>query len=254
LNPIAYNVDLIRHLVWRDFLLRYKRSLLGVLWSLLLPLAQLGVLVLVFEKIVPLNIEDYAGFVFSGLLPWVWFSSCLGSAGYLFTYNRDLVRRPNFEPSVLVAVNTLSNSIHFLIFLPVLFLMLAFYGRHPAFPLVFLPVLFLIQSGLIFGLSLITATLNVFYEDAQYAMTVAVTLLFYLTPVWYPAEAVGEKYRLLYAVNPLSVLIQSYRAIFFQAASPQWDLLLLAAVTSAMVLCLGCLIYKRLSSAIHDFL
>jgi len=132
--------------------------------------------------------------------------------------------------------------------------MLAFYGRHPAFPLVFLPLLFLIQSGLIFGLSLITATLNVFYEDAQYAMTVAVTLLFYLTPVWYPAEAVGEKYRLLYAVNPLSVLVQSYRAIFFQAASPQWNLLLLAAITSAMVLCLGCLIYRRLSSAMHDFL
>ena len=254
MRSIEYPFDLLSHLVWRDFVLRYKRSLLGVLWSLLLPLAQLAVLVLVFEKVVPLNIKDYPGFVFSGLLPWTWFSNCLGSAGYLFIHNRDLVRRPNFKPPILIAVNTLSNSIHFLIFLPILFLMLALYGRPMTLSLLFLPALFLIQGILIFGLSLITATLNVFYQDAQYVMSVAVTLLFYLTPVFYQPEAVGKKYYLLYTINPLAVLIQSYRAIFFHAMPPEWSQLFLAGFISIVLLGLGCFIYRRLSSMMFDFL
>jgi len=123
-----------------------------------------------------------------------------------------------------------------------------------AFSLLFLPALVFIQSLLIFGLSLITATLNVFYQDVQYAMNVAVMGLFYLTPVFYQADAVGDKYRLLYAVNPLSVLVESYRAIFFQGMAPQWNLFLLAALISTIVLGLGWLIYRRLLSTMYDFL
>src|SRR3972149_3463733 len=115
---LTYHVDLIRHLAWRDFTLRYKGSVLGILWSLLPPLIQLGVLVFLFRKVIPLDIEAYPAFVFSGLLPWIWFTACLNAAGGLFIYNRDLVRRPNFKPLTLVAVNTLSNLIHFLMFLP----------------------------------------------------------------------------------------------------------------------------------------
>jgi lipopolysaccharide transport system permease protein len=80
MNSVTYRIDLIRHLVWRDFVLRYKGSVLGVLWYLLPPLAQLLVLVFLFGRVVPLNIEAYPAFVFCGLLPWTWFSTCLVSA------------------------------------------------------------------------------------------------------------------------------------------------------------------------------
>jgi ABC-type polysaccharide/polyol phosphate export permease len=100
-------LDLLLHLVCRDFAVRYRKSALGVLWSVVPTLTQLLVLVFLFKKVVPLGIEAYPVFVLSALLPWAWFGNCVASSSLLFSNHRDLVRRPNFEPSTLVTVNTL---------------------------------------------------------------------------------------------------------------------------------------------------
>jgi lipopolysaccharide transport system permease protein len=241
---LTYQSDLLRHLVWRDFSLRYKQSALGVLWSLLLPLAQLLVMVFLFQSVVPLNIEAYPAFVFCALLPWGWFSSCLGSSGGLFMGNRDLVRHPNFVPVRLAIVNTLSNLITYLAALPILLFVLLAYERPITFALLLFPVLLLIQATLTIGLSLIIATLNVFYRDVQHIVTVSLLLLFYLTPVFYRPQSVAAKYHLVYEINPIAVLIQAYRDIFFNGAYPAWGSLALAAVVSVVVYVLGVLIYN----------
>jgi lipopolysaccharide transport system permease protein len=241
---LIYQSDLLRHLVWRDFSLRYKQSALGVLWSLLLPLAQLLVMVFLFGSVVPLNIEAYPAFVFCALLPWGWFSGCLSSSGGLFMGNRDLVRHPNFVPVRLAVVNTLSNLITYLAALPILLFVLVAYGRPFTFALLLFPVLMLIQATLTIGLSLIIATLNVFYRDVQHIVTVSLLLLFYLTPVFYRPQSVAAKYHLVYEINPIAVLIQAYRDIFFLGTYPAWGSLLLAAVVSVVVYGLGVIVYN----------
>ena len=228
MNSLAYHYDLIRHLVWRDFSLRYKRSVLGIFWSFILPLAQLMVLTFLFRKVIPLNIDNYPAFVFSALLPWTWFNTCLNSSGTLFISNRDLIRRPNFTPAILIIVNALTNLINYLMAMPILFVIMALSGKAVTLALLSLPVLILIQGVLIVGLGLFITTLNVFYRDIQQIMSVALMLLFYITPVFYQSQAVSEKYRIIYKLNPIAVLIQSYRSIFFYGAVPEWRLLLLA--------------------------
>src|SRR5262245_63578733 len=121
MQTLTYQFDLICHLVQRDFRLRYTESVLGVLWSVVLPLVQLLVFVFLFGKVVPLDIDDYPAFVFSALLPWTWFSNCVSSAGGLFTSNRDLLRRPHFAPATLVVVNTLSHLLTYVVTLPIMF-------------------------------------------------------------------------------------------------------------------------------------
>ncbi len=254
MNSVQYQFDLISHLVWRDFTLRYKRSVLGVLWSFLPPLAQLIVLVFLFEKVIPLNIDAYPVFVFSALLPWVWFSACLNSAGNLFVSNRDLFRRPNFNPSILIIVNTLSNLINYLIFVPFLSILLLSYGRSLNSSLFFLPLLVLIQTILVLGLSWIIATWNVIFRDVQYIVSIALMLLFYLTPVFYAPEAIGEKYRILFRLNPVAILIQSYRTILFYGLSPEWESLVMAAVISIFFLCLGYFVYWRQLDHLYDMI
>lgn len=249
---MIYYIDLLRHLVWRDFSLRYKRSVLGIMWSLLLPLAQLLVLVFLFQVVVPLNIDAYPAFIFCALLPWAWFSGCLSSACYLFIGNRDLVRHPNFAPTTLMIVNTLSNMIAYVMALPILGLVLAVYGRPLTPLLLLLPVLLLIQGCLIVGLSMIIATLNVFYRDVQHIVTVVLMLLFYLTPVFYRPQSVAEKYQILYELNPIAVLIQSYRAIFFYGSYPGWGSLMLACAMSVAVYGLGRFVYSRQQHDIVD--
>lgn len=251
MNSLTYHFDLICHLVWRDFSLRYKRSVLGIFWSFILPLAQLIVLTFLFRKVIPLDIDNYPAFVFSGLLPWTWFNACLNSSGILFISNRDLIRRPNFTPAILIMVNALSNLINYLIAMPILFALLVLSGKTVTLALLYLPVLVLIQGILIVGLGLFISTLNVFYRDIQPIMGVALTLLFYVTPVFYQSQTVGEKYRILYELNPIAVLIQGYQSIFFYGVVPQWNLLLLTSVISGVMCVIGYLIYRHY---LHDII
>jgi ABC-type polysaccharide/polyol phosphate export permease len=253
-KSLTYRFDLLCHLVWRAFSLRYKKSVLGVFWSLLSPLVQLLVLVFLFGRVIPLNIDAYPAFVFSALLPWVWFSSCLSSSAGLFIYNRDLVRRPNFTPSTLIIVNTLSNLVHYLIFLPILFIILALYGRPMTLSLLLFPLLLLIQGVLTTGLSLMIATLNAFYRDVEHLTGVALLLLFYLTPIFYQPWVVGKKYRMIYELNPIAILVQGYRGIFFYGRIPEVGSLLVAAGISVTLVGFGWIIYRRRLSNVFDIL
>src|SRR5437867_2821161 len=193
MSSFKHQIELITHLVRRDFTLRYKGSILGILWYLLLPLVQLIILVFVFNKVIPLNIASYPGFVFSGLLPWTWFSNSLTVAGTVFVTNKDLVRHPHFPPHVLVTVSTLSNFVLYLVSLPIAFMLLFVFGQHLT-PMVFLlPVVLLVEGTLIAGLSLMIATWNAFYRDVQQIVGVILPLLFYLTPVFYNPNVASKR-------------------------------------------------------------
>ena len=250
----SHRFDLILSLVRRNFILQYKGSLLGILWAVLLPLSQLMIFVFLFKRVVPLKIENYPAFVFTGLLPWNWFSMSIISANSLFISNRDLVRRPNFEPSILALVNALSNLLTYLISLPIIFILLATAGKRLTWTVLLLPLILLIQGTLIVGLSLFLATWNVFYRDLQHITGVAVMLMFYLTPVFYSLENVGREYGRLFTLNPMAVLIQSYRAILYEGTVPDGSTLLVAATVSVTICGLGYLAYRRDIQNVYDFL
>jgi ABC-type polysaccharide/polyol phosphate export permease len=212
------------------------------------------IFVFLFRRVVPLKIENYPAYVFTGLLPWNWFSMSVVSASSLFSYNRDLVRTPNFDPLLLVLVNALTNLLTYLVSLPIIFVLLATAGRGVTWTVLLLPLIILIQGTLIVGLSLFLATWNVFYRDVQHIAGVAVMLLFYLTPVFYSLENVGSEYRSLFALNPMAALIQAYRAVLFNGAVPDWSTLLVASTVSVIVCGVGYLAYRRDIHGVYDFL
>jgi lipopolysaccharide transport system permease protein len=253
-KPISHQTQLVWHLVKRDFILQYKRSFLGVLWSLLLPLGQLIVLVLVFQKILPLRIEAYPAFLLSALLPWSWFSNCISTAGGLFIHNRDLVRRPNFEPAILIIVNVFSNLLLFLVALPILFIVMIFYGKPFAISICILPLLLIVQIMLISGLSLIIATINTFYSDVQHIVTVALMMLFFLTPVFYDYSAIGENFRVLYFINPMASLIQNYRLIIYGGIFPSLNSMLFLIISSIVACIIGYLVYRSRIEYVIDII
>ena len=242
---LIHRLDLVLHLVRRDFQLRYHDSSLGVLWALVLPVGQLFVLVFLFQKIVPLSIEDYPAFLFSALLPWAWFSTSLGDAGNLFLANRDLLRQAHFAPATLVVVNTLSRLLLYLVSLPILIAVLALYGRPFTSAQLLLPLLIVIQGTLSIGLGLLVATLNVFYRDVQHIVGALVSLLFFVTPVFYRPQRMTGAFEFVYALNPLAILIESYRAIFFHGTFPAPAALGLAAVVSIVVALVGRHVHRQ---------
>src|SRR6266545_5983227 len=119
-SALIYIRDLLRVLVARDFKLRYKKSILGIAWSLLVPLAQLAVMYVVFNQILRLNIPHYTSFLLSGILPWIWFQTSLVTSSMTIVENRELVKQVGFPVGVLPTVTVLSQMVHFLLALPIL--------------------------------------------------------------------------------------------------------------------------------------
>lgn len=241
---MPHTLELIWHLIKRDFYLRHTGSVLGVLWSLLVPLFQLGVLTFTFGSLIRVDIADFPAFVYSALLPWTWFTSSLSAAGHLFFTNRDLLRRPAFPPGALIIVNTLVHLITFLLGLPLLFALMGWYGRAISWnPMTFLLLLF-IQGVLTVGLSFMIATLNVFYRDIAQLVGIVLSLGFFLTPIFY-RPIIESKFHTLLALNPMVPLINGYRAVLFEGTSPEWWPLMLIGGISIIVCGLGYLIYKH---------
>lgn len=243
--------NLVWHLLKRDFYLRHTGSALGVLWSVLVPLAQLVVLSFTFGSIIRVDIPDYPVFVYSALLPWTWFSSSLSAAGHLFFIHRDLLRRPNFSPSALILVSTLSHLITFCLSLPLLLVLMSWYGRSVSLNALPFLSLLMIQGILTVGVSFMVATWNVFYRDIGQLVGILLSLMFFLTPIFYRPNVENE-YRELLKLNPMVPLITSYRAVLFEGANPDWESLLVTGGISILVCGIGYVVYKRLLPEVVD--
>ena len=212
--------DLLFVLVSRDIKLRYRGSALGVLWSLLGPLAHLVVLVFVFQQVAPLNIPNYPLFVFTGILAWSWFSAALPAATGSITGNRQLIRQPGFPAAILPAVPVLSNFVQFAIAMVLALVVLIFSGRWLSPALLALPLVVAVQFLVTLSLGYVTATAQVRFRDTYYLLTMLLLLGFFLTPVFYRPGLVPSAYHVVYVVNPMAHLIGAYRDILIEGQWP----------------------------------
>jgi lipopolysaccharide transport system permease protein len=237
--------DLLRELVARDIKLRYKRSVLGMAWSLLVPLAQLLVLYLVFHHLLPLNIPNYTTFLFAGILPWTWFHSSLMASSGTIVDNRDLVRQVGFPVAILPTIAVLSQLVHFFLALPILAVFLALDGYRLNFAVLALPVVIFIQFVLTLSLAYIVSTFQVRFRDTQYLLGILLFLFFYLTPVFYDDAVVPANFQPLYQLNPMVHLLGAYRAILIRGEMPAGLPLLTLSVLSTGLLMLGYTVFMR---------
>lgn len=246
-RQLIYYYDLIRELVIRDIKLLYKRSALGVAWTLISPLLQLAVFAFVFRTVLSVNIPNYASFAFSGLLIWTWSQSSLFQATGLITGNRALIRQPCFPSPILPLVTVTTGLIHFLLALPVLLVFLLIEGveLQPVFLL--LPILLILQFALTTVFAYPLAALNVTFRDTQHTLGVLLQLMFYLLPIFYDLEQVPANYQSVYLLNPMVILLEAYRAIILYGTQPDWRSLLLLTLLIALLFPLGYQIFKRQS-------
>ncbi|MCB0179213.1 MAG: ABC transporter permease [Anaerolineae bacterium] len=247
LQTVNYLRDLLYELVNRDMKLRYKRSALGIVWSLLNPLAQLLVFTFVFGVVLPLDIPNYPLFVFTGLLVWNWFQSALFQASDCIVANPDLIRRPGFPVPVLPVVTITTHLIHFLLAVPILLGFLVWSQSPMTTALLFFPVLIILQFLLILSLSYVMAALQVIFRDMQYLLGIILTLTFFMTPIFYDASAIPETYRVIYALNPVVQLVTAYRAMFLYGQIPNLLPLLIIGLASLSLLYVSYTIFIQTS-------
>jgi lipopolysaccharide transport system permease protein len=247
-RKIAHFFDLLRVLVDRDMKLLYKRSALGIAWTLINPLLQLAVFSFVFRSVIPINIPQFSSFAFSGLLIWTWSQTALFQATGLITSNKALIRQPNFPTAILPVVTTMTGLIHFVLALPVLIIFLAIDGIQPSSALFVLPLLMVIQFVLTVGLAYPLAAVNVTFRDTQHTLGVLLQMLFYLTPIFYDLNSVPKEFQPLYHLNPMVPLLEAYRAILLKGTQPDWQALLIVSLMVAVILPIGLAIFRRQSN------
>jgi lipopolysaccharide transport system permease protein len=246
LTRLIHLRDLVRELVVRDIKLRYKRSVLGVGWSLLGPLAQLAILSFVFGVVLPLRVPHYTVFLFSGLLPWTWFQSSLLAVAVAMPQNKDLLRQVGFPAGVVPVIPVTSQLIHFLLALPVLGLFLWLDGRPFTFALTALPMVMCVQFLFTLCLAYLVAPLQAMFHDTEHLLRLFLMLLFYVSGVFYDPAVVPREYLFVYNLNPLVHLLGAYRGALIQGESPAVAPLFVVAVVSGLTLVAAYHYYCRL--------
>lgn len=220
----AHRWDLVRELVSREIRLRYSGSILGLGWSQIAALAQAGVMMFVFGRVVRLGIPDYPAFVLVGMGPWLWFVGSLGAAADSVVAGRDLVRRPGFPPPVLPLVAVGTALINFCLTIPIMLVAVGLVtGRVPA-TAVLLPVVAVVQLLVMLGPAYLVAAVNVFLRDTAHLVPVLLGLLFYATPVFY--SRVPADYQTILGLNPMAPVVSAYRQILLVGHLPSWNALL----------------------------
>jgi len=237
--------ELIGILVAKNLKLRYRGSLLGFCWTLLNPLFLMLVYTLVFSVYFRLDIEHYPAFLFSGLLPWIWFSSSLQQGVTCILDGAGLVTRSRFPTEVLPIVVLTSNTANFLLTLPLLVaFLLAFHIKlGPA--MLFLPVLIALQYLLTLGPVLILAATNVHFRDLQHIIVHLLTVAQFLTPIFYPASFIPESLRPWAFLNPLAVLFSAFQDVLYWDRVPAWPPLVVLFVLGVVMLAASTMIFAR---------
>lgn len=231
--------ELISTLVSKELKARYRGSILGIVWTFLNPLLLLLVYSLVFSVYMRVQMENYALFVFTGLLPWIWFSSSLGDGAASVVGSGSLITKSMFPAEVLPMVKILSNLMNYIFSLPLILLFMLAYGVPIRPSVLWLPVVMAVQLVLTLGLVYFLSALNVRFRDTQHVLGNLLTLWFFLTPILYSVNNAPEDYRSLLYLNPMTALAVSYQDIFLYGKAPDLTALLALAVFGVVVSLIG---------------
>lgn len=244
-------LDLVVHLVRREFQIRYRRSLLGGLWAVVQPLARLAVLGFLFTRVLPLGVPDYTAFLFVGLMGWLWFAGGVLAGTASPVERRELVLRPGLPRALVPVVAVLGTGLDYLAALPVLVLFLLVTDDVPL-TAAFLPVLLVLQLALVLGLAFALSAVNVFVRDVRILVDVGLLLGFYLTPVFFTAEQVPPGLRVLLTLNPVAGLLEMQRDVVVEGVLPPVSQLAVSALVCGAACALGYALYRRLSPSFAD--
>ncbi len=238
--------EMLRAMVVRGLKVKYQRSALGFVWTLLNPLLMMGLLVAIFTHVVRIPIRNYWAFTLSGYFAWNFLSQGIGVAAYVFSEHAGLRRSIAFPSEVLVIAVVIARLVEFVAELVPVVAILALF-HHDALPASFaiVPLLVLLEFVLVLGLVMPISTLAVFYRDVEHALPVALTILFYASPVFYPLAMVPERFRALYLLNPVADLISAYQSALYDGRFPPPAILGRAALVSIIIFAVGYGIFRR---------
>ena len=213
--------------------------MLGFLWSFITPLMLMMTYVLVFSIFMRIQMDNFAAYLLSGILPWMCFTTGLVEATNSIISNAGLIKRISLPSQIFPLVNILTNAVHFIFSIPILILFLVGFRIDLSWALLLFPVVLFIQLLFTYGLALFISSLVVQFRDFLYIVPNLLMIWMFLTPIIYPVSMVPEKFRPLLNANPMTHIAEAYHAIFYYGRLPSPGYLTGVALISLVLVLLG---------------
>jgi len=229
--------ELFYFLSWRDILVRYKQTVIGVVWSIIRPILTMIVFTIIFGKIakLPSGNVPYPILVFVALLPWQFFANALQSSSNSLVGNAGMISKVYFPRMIVPASSIIVAFIDFLISFMILIILMFWYRFVPDWKVVTIPLFLILAILLTLGAGFLISSLNVKYRDFQYIVPFIVQLGLYISPVGFSSDIVPQKWKIIYSLNPMVGIIDGFRWAFFGTQS---NYLMLSIIFSIVIIIL----------------
>lgn len=249
--------ELFFFLSWRDILVRYKQTIIGISWSVIRPLLSMIVFTVIFGTFANMPSEGapYPILVYSAMLPWMFFATSLSESSNSMVGNKNLVAKVYFPRIFIPMSSVIVSFVDFLISVCILIVIMVWYKFVPGWQIVFLPLFFSIAVVTAIGAGLLFSALNVKYRDFRYIVPFIVQFGMYISPVGFSSEIVPDKWRFLYSLNPMVGVIEGFRwAIIGGEAEIYWPGLILSIVLTLILFIVGYGTFRRMERTFADFI
>jgi len=254
--------ELIYFLIWRDIKVRYKQTVLGASWAILQPFLTMVVFTIFFGNLakVPSDNVPYPIFSYTGLLPWGLFAKALTDAGRSMVVNRSMITKIYFPRLVIPLASVLAGVVDFLLAFIVLIGMMIYYNSPAGGSYDFsirsaifsLPLFLLLTVITALGVGLWLSALNVLYRDINYIMPFLTQLWFFITPIAYPSSMIPEKWQLIYALNPMTGVVEGFRWALLGTETAPGPMLAVSTTISIIILVTGLFYFRRMERTFAD--
>jgi lipopolysaccharide transport system permease protein len=246
--------ELLYFFVWRDLKVRYKQTVIGVAWVVLQPLMSMGVFTLFFGRLAKLPSDGlpYPVFYFAALAPWTYFSTAVTTATNVIVENQRVITKVYFPRLILPLSSVTSGLVDFAIAFLVLLGLTLGCGLRPGVNAIWLPVFLLLALATALGVGLWLSALNALYRDVKYVTPFMVQFWMLASPVAYPSSLVPEKWRWLYALNPIAGVIEGFRWALTGHGQAPGMFLLASAAGVLLLLVSGLLFFQRMEGTVAD--
>ena len=248
--------ELLYFLAWRDILVRYKQTVIGVAWAVIRPLLTMLVLTFIFGKLAKMDSGGvpYPVLVFCGMLPWQFFATAFSESGNSLVANASMISKVYFPRLVVPVSSVITSFVDFLISAALMVVLMIYYGYMPGSSIALLPIFVILAFATAFGAGLWVSALMVRYRDFRFIVPFIVQFGLYISPVGFSSNVVPEKWRLLYSMNPMVGVIDGFRCSILGEQNLYWPGLIISFLGVIVLIATGICYFRHTERTFADII
>lgn len=247
--------ELLYFLTWRDVKIRYKQTAIGVLWVILQPIITTAIFTVLFSNFARFETKDvpYPLFALSGLMIWLFVHTSITMASNSFVSNTNLVTKVYFPRLIVPFAATLAGITDLFFSLKILVVLMIYYGTAPTLQILLAPLFLILAIVQTVAFGTLFSALNVRFRDVKFALPFALQVWMIVSPIFYSSSMLSEKWRLIFAVNPLVGILEGFRAALF-GTSFDWQIIGVSCASILILVLLSLFVFKRMEDDFADLI